>query len=183
MAAQHALPAPSSSASLQQPPPPAPVWQPSKTPPIGEVRTDGTAYAIYLPLGARDWAPWRLLGSPNNSGQPVTHAAVHDPEWHVLTTLPELASTGSREPAAPTPAAAEQPSHSEARVFYSNDTQPDDVAAVVTPDGQVWPRSDWHDPGAWMPWDELLATYGGAVEVPIEALLQRGYADQQSRAA
>lgn len=165
-------------ATLQQQPAPTPVWTPSELPPVGQVRTDGADTAIYLPLGPTDWAPWRLLNASGPAGRAVTHTVVYHPEWQILPTLPELVRErgATSSPSSSTPAG-------HARVYYhdTEDTQPDDVTAVVTPDGQVWPRSDWHGEHAWMPWTELLSAHGGAVEVPVQALLQHGYTHQQHR--
>lgn len=172
--------APTGTATLQQRPAPIPVWTPPELPPVGQVRTDGTDAAIHLPLGPTDWAPWRLLNASGPAGgRAITHAAVHQPEWQILPTLPELVRERDATNS-PTPQPPASPTE-HARVYYhdTEDAQPDDVTAVVTPDGQVWPRSDWHGEHAWMPWNELLSTHGGAVEVPVQALLQHGYTHQQ----
>jgi hypothetical protein len=132
---------------------------PDTLPPAGQIRTDGQAYAIYLPAGLRDWAPWHILHGTRQF-LPVTHQVVR--HWRVLGSLADLLT-----PPAPAPRPAAEPAR--ARTFTPGQPRPDDVAGVLTPDGQIWPACDWD--GVLTTWEELLALHGPVVEIPTKTLL------------
>lgn len=163
------------------PAPGAPIWMPDELPPLGQIRTDGTVYAIYLPIGLRDWAPWRIITADHRALPPVTFRVVYGPEWTVLPTVVEIVGLLTRSAApTPVPPANTQPASANdpakrPRTFHPGDPCPPDLRGVITSDGQIWPASDW-DHGVLATWEELLALHQELVEIPTAALLARAAA-------
>jgi hypothetical protein len=144
---------------------------PEVLPPLGQVRTDGTVYAIYMPIGLRDWAPWRIITADHRALPPVTHQVVYGQEWRVLATIVEI--IGRLSDAAPSAPAIGTPATgpvTRPRTFRPGDDCPPDLQGVITPDGQIWPAVEWNH-AVLATWEELLALHGMVVEIPSAALL------------
>lgn len=148
-------------------------WRPDQLPPRGQIRTDGTTYAIYLPLSLTDPTPWHVVSRDHTLMQTVTHAVVYSASWRALPTLVEILANPPARPAAPVAASA--------RLFFPGDPCPDDLAAVLTPDRTIWEASQWRAADASITWDDLLAAYRGAIEVPVQQLMASAYIQQQRR--
>ena len=160
------------------------IWQPDQPPPRGQIRTDGTTYAIHLPLSITDPTPWHIVSDDYVLMRTVTHAVVHSPSWRALPTLLEMVLGARPGPAlTPTGASAAGSALDEARLFFPGDSCPDDVAAVLTPDSRIWEAREWRAEDASITWDDLLLAFRGAVEVPVQQLMGVAYAHQQRRLA
>lgn len=160
------------------------IWRPDQLPPRGQIRTDGSTYAVHLPLSVTDPTPWHIVSRDHTLMRTVTHAVVYSASWRILpVTLLELllGQHSSGSPAAGTPAANCAPA--EARLFFRGDPCPDDLAAVLTPDQRIWEAREWRAEDASITWDDLLAAYGGAIEVPVHQLMVTAYEKQQRHLA